>query len=94
MIGGMTKKIGISLPDELYEWAANEVTQGRAESVSALIAEGLAHLESQALLKEIIDDLRANIGEPDDEAKARVDEAMQAAKEAQLRQARTRGHAA
>jgi hypothetical protein len=41
MIDGMTKKIGVSLRQELYDWAAREVEEGRAESVSALIAEGL-----------------------------------------------------
>jgi Arc/MetJ-type ribon-helix-helix transcriptional regulator len=95
MIRGMTKKIGVSLPEELYDWAADQVREGRAESVSALIAEGLRYLESQALLKEIIDDLRESAGEPDDETKARVDEAMRAADEARRRQrARTADHAA
>ncbi len=95
MIRGMTKKIGVSLPEELYDWAAGQVQEGRAESVSALIAEGLRYLESQALLKEIVDDLRESAGEPDDETKARVDEAMRAAEEAQRRhRARTAGHAA
>jgi Arc/MetJ-type ribon-helix-helix transcriptional regulator len=37
----MTKKIGVSLRQELYDWAAREVEEGRAESVSALIAQGL-----------------------------------------------------
>jgi Arc/MetJ-type ribon-helix-helix transcriptional regulator len=95
MIGGMTKKIGISLPDELYQWAADEVRAGRATSVSALIADGLRYLESRALLREIIDDLRAELGEPDDETKARGQEAMRAAEEAQRRHiARTAGNAA
>lgn len=95
MIRGMTKKIGVSLPEELYDWAANQVRKGRAESVSALIAEGLRYLESQALLKEIIDDLRESAGEPDGETKARLDEAMRAADEARRRQrARAANHAA
>ena len=42
----MTKKIGISLRDDLYEWAVHEVEEGRAESVSALIAEGRALMGS------------------------------------------------
>jgi len=42
MISGMTKKIGVSLRQELYDWAAREVEEGRAESVSALVAEGAA----------------------------------------------------
>jgi len=40
----MTKKIGISLRDDLYEWAVHEVEEGRAESVSALIAEVVARV--------------------------------------------------
>jgi Arc/MetJ-type ribon-helix-helix transcriptional regulator len=67
----MTKKIGISLKDELYEWASREVEEGRAESVSALIAEGL--------------DLRAEAGEPGEQAKARIEEALRAADEAYRR---------
>jgi Arc/MetJ-type ribon-helix-helix transcriptional regulator len=47
----MTKKIGISLRDELYEWVSREVEEGRAESVSALIAEGLAVLEARSRLE-------------------------------------------
>ena len=47
----MTKKIGISLRDDQYEWAVHEVEVGRAESVSALIAEGLQILEARAALE-------------------------------------------
>ena len=82
MIQGMTKKIGISLRDELYDWAAREVEEGRAESVSALIAEGLELLEARAQLQAVVADLRADIGELDDEAKARLSEALGAADEA------------
>ncbi len=82
MIQGMTKKIGISLRDELYDWAAREVEEGRAESVSALIAEGLELLEARAQLQAVVADLRADIDELDDEAKARLSEALGAADEA------------
>jgi Arc/MetJ-type ribon-helix-helix transcriptional regulator len=85
MIRGMTKKIGVSLPEDLYDWAAGQVREGRAESVSALIAEGLALLEARALLTKVVDDLRADLGEPDDERKSRVEEALRAAEEAQRR---------
>ncbi len=95
MIRGMTKKIGVSLPEELYDWAAGQVREGRAESVSALIAEGLRLLEAQALLTAVVDDLRADLGEPDDERKRRVEEALRAAGEAQRRhRAGSAGHAA
>jgi len=46
----MTKKIAISLPEELYDWAAREVEEERAESVSALIAKGLELLAARAQL--------------------------------------------
>ena len=86
MIRGMTKKIGVSLPEDLYDWAAGQVREGRAESVSALIAEGLALLEARALLfTKVVDDLPADLGEPDDERKSRVEEALRAAEEAQRR---------
>ncbi|MGH3198308.1 MAG: hypothetical protein ACRDOH_06470 [Streptosporangiaceae bacterium] len=78
----MTKKIGISLRQELYDWAAREVEEGRAESVSALIAEGLELLEARAQLEAVVTSLRADIGEPDDQAKTRLREALGAADEA------------
>jgi Arc/MetJ-type ribon-helix-helix transcriptional regulator len=94
MILSMTKKIGVSLREELYDWAAREVEEGRAESVSALIAEGLELLEARAQLRAVVDDLRAEIGELDDQAKARVGEALGAADQAyRKRQARSTGSA-
>jgi Arc/MetJ-type ribon-helix-helix transcriptional regulator len=71
----MTRKIGISLRDDLYEWAAREVEEGRAESVSALIAEGLQILEARAQLEAVVADLRAGVGELDDQALRDADEA-------------------
>jgi Arc/MetJ-type ribon-helix-helix transcriptional regulator len=94
----MTKKIGISLRQELYDWAAREVEEGRAESVSALIAEGLELLETRAQLEAVVADLRADIGELDDQAKAHLGEALAAADEAyrkhQARRSGSAGHAA
>ena len=81
----MTKKIGISLRDELYEWAAREVEEGRAESVSALVAEGLEILAARSELAALVADLRAELGPTDEETRARVDEAMRAMEEAQRR---------
>lgn len=81
----MTKKIGISLKDELYEWASGEVEEGRAESVSALIAEGLAVLEARSRLETLVAGLRAEAGEPDEQAKVRIEEALRAADEAYRR---------
>jgi Arc/MetJ-type ribon-helix-helix transcriptional regulator len=95
MIAGMTKKIGISLRQELYDWAAHEVEEGRAESVSALIAEGLELLESRAQLEAVVKDLRTEIGDLDEQAKASLGAALGAADKAyrQLETGRA-GHAA
>ncbi len=91
----MTKKIGVSLRQELYDWAAREVEEGRAESVSALIAEGLELLEARAQLEAVVTDLRAEIGELDDQAKARLGEALGAADQAYRKHhAGSAGHAA
>jgi Arc/MetJ-type ribon-helix-helix transcriptional regulator len=81
----MTKKIGVSLKDELYEWASREVEEGRAESVSALIAEGLGVLEARSRLEALVTDLREEAGEPDEQTQARVEEALRAADEAYRR---------
>jgi Arc/MetJ-type ribon-helix-helix transcriptional regulator len=82
MITGMTKKIGISLREELYDWAAREVEEGRAESVSALIAEGLELLASRAQLEAVVKDLRTEVGDLDEQAKTSLDAALGAADEA------------
>lgn len=75
----MTKKIGISLRDELYDWASREVEEGRAESVSALVAEGLEFLEARAQLEALVTDLRADIGDLDEQERSRLNEALDAA---------------
>ena len=62
----MTKKIGVSLRQELYDWAAREVEEGRAESVSALIAQGLELLEARAQLEAVVTELHSEVGELDD----------------------------
>ena len=81
----MTKKIGVSLRQELYDWAAREVEEGRAESVSALIAQGLELLEARAQLEAVVTELHSEVGELDEQAKARLAEALAAADEAYRR---------
>ena len=94
-ICGMTKKIGVSLRQELYDWAAREVEEGRAESVSALIAQGLELLETRAQLEAVVTELHSEVGELDDQAKARLAEALAAADEAyRRRRGSSAGHAA
>ena len=95
MISGMTKKIGVSLRQELYDWAAREVEEGRAESVSALIAQGLELLETRAQLEAVVTGLRSEVGELDDQAQARLAQALAAADEAYRRhRGSSAGHAA
>jgi len=94
MTESMTKKIGVSLRQELYDWAAREVEEGRAESVSALIAQGLELLEARAQLEAVVTELHSEVGEPDDQAKARLAEALAAADEAYRRHRGSAGHAA
>lgn len=81
----MTKKIGVSLRQELYDWAAREVEEGRAESVSALIAQGLELLEARAQLEAVVTELHSEVGELDEQAKARLAGAFAAADEAYRR---------
>lgn len=90
----MTKKIGVSLRQDLYDWAAREVEEGRAESVSALIAEGLELLEARAQLESVVAELYRESGELDGETKARLAEALAAADEAYRRHRSSAGHAA
>lgn len=94
----MTKKIGISLREELYDWAAREVEEGRAESVSALIGQGLELLEARAQLEAVVTGLHSEVGELDDQARVGLAEALAAADEAYRRHrassAGRAGHAA
>lgn len=76
------KKIGISLPPEIYSWAAHEVQEGRAQSISALITEGLYAMRGQAELGALIRDLEAEVGELSEEDLARIQVAEEAAREA------------
>ena len=93
----MAKKIGISLHEDLYEWAAREVREGRAESVSALVAEGLSALRGYAELARLRDDLADEAGHADEQTMIRVRTAEQAASAAHQRhvaRANPDGHAA
>src|SRR5277367_3899126 len=54
----------------------------RAESVSALIAQGLELLQARAQLEAVVTELHSEVGALDDQAKARLSEALAAADEA------------
>ncbi len=53
--------------------------------MSALIAQGLELLEARAQLEAVVTGLHSEVGELDDQAKARVAEALAAADEAYRR---------
>ncbi|GAB3769187.1 hypothetical protein [Microlunatus parietis] len=80
----MARKIGVSLPDDLYEWATAAVAEGRAESVSALVAEGLELLEARAHLEWIVADLRTDVT-VDEASEEKLRELLAAADRAQRR---------
>ncbi|MEW2355148.1 hypothetical protein [Spirillospora sp. NPDC029432] len=85
----MTKKIGISLPDDLHAWIVGEIEDGRADSVSGLIADALEALRGQDALEQLVSGMEEEIGELGPEERADVDawmeEAGRAAEEARRR---------
>jgi Arc/MetJ-type ribon-helix-helix transcriptional regulator len=72
----MTKKIGISLPDETYVWAQAKVEQGTAESMSGLIAQSLDRDRKREELRELLEEWSAEVGPPTAEEQTWVDEAV------------------
>lgn len=68
----MTKKLAISVPDELAEEARQAVAAGRASSVSAYVAEAIEHYRTQKTLDEWLDEVDAEVGPPSREAYARA----------------------
>ncbi|HEV7934556.1 MAG TPA: hypothetical protein VGP70_19900 [Actinomadura sp.] len=78
----MAKKIAVSLRDGLYDWASREIQEGRAESVSALIAEGLEILKARTGLESLVAALAVEAGELGQEIERRVEDALRASEEA------------
>lgn len=76
----MTKKIGVSLPDDLYAWMQAQVKEGHAVSVSGLITQALSSRRQLTELAALVDDLKAEFGEPGPEAKAWAKEALERAR--------------
>lgn len=65
MIGGMTKtKIAVSLPAELVAQANRAVSEGRASSVSAYVAEALEEKAKLDDLASLLDEMLAETGGP------------------------------
>lgn len=75
----MTTKIAVSLPDELVAAAKAEVADGRAASVSALVAEALTERVRRASLADLVADMIAEDGEPTAQDYAWADAALRGA---------------
>lgn len=76
MILGMTTKIAITLPDEQVRRARQAVAEGRAPSVSAYIAEALGRRTADEELAEMLDEMKAEYGEPSAEDYAWADRVL------------------
>lgn len=72
----MTTKIAISLPDELVESARRAVTENRAPSVSAYIADALTRHERAESLGAVLADWDREFGPPTAEDYAWADEQL------------------
>ncbi|MDP4013861.1 MAG: hypothetical protein U0990_07510 [Candidatus Nanopelagicales bacterium] len=60
----MTKKITVSLPDELVLEAQRAVEQGRADNVSAYVARAMSQQREDDTLTELVSQMRSSGGEP------------------------------
>jgi len=63
----MTKKIAVSLPDELVADAHEAVAAGRASSVSAYVAQAMRQMRDRESVGAIADDFFAEFGPPSEE---------------------------
>ena len=59
-----TSKIAITLPEEQLTRVQREVRAGRADSVSGYIAQALVEQERRESLRDLLQDLIAQHGEP------------------------------
>ena len=72
----MTVKIAVSLPDDLVAAARRAVEQGRAASVSGVVADALRRREREDGLEALLDDLDRELGEPTDADRAWAERAL------------------
>jgi Arc/MetJ-type ribon-helix-helix transcriptional regulator len=72
----MTKKIGISLPDETYAWVQAKVEEGSAESVSGLIAQSLDRDRKHEELRTLLEEWSAEVGPTTTDEQTWVNEAV------------------
>lgn len=66
----MTAKIAVSLPDDVVAAARAAVAEGRAASVSALVAQALRSHLDRPTLSAVVAEMIADVGEPDDADRA------------------------
>ncbi len=66
----MTTKIAVSLPDNLAGQAREAVREGRAASVSAYIADAMAQAARTTSITQLVADMRAEDGVPDEDDRA------------------------
>ncbi|SEB60185.1 hypothetical protein SAMN04489844_0648 [Nocardioides exalbidus] len=74
----MTTKIAVSLPDHLVDEARDAVATGRVASVSAYVAEAMTEKSRRLTLAEVLDEMDAELGAPDEDARARAERALDA----------------
>ncbi|HET8663551.1 MAG TPA: hypothetical protein VFM08_04480 [Nocardioides sp.] len=72
----MTSKIAVSLPDELVGDARRAVSEGRAASVSAYVADAMRNAGRRETLADVLDAWEAELGSPSDEARAWAEEQL------------------
>ena len=90
-----TTKITVTVPEELAAYIREQVEAGKFDSVSAYMTQAAEYLRDVNPLDLIIAVMIAEGGEPDEEARAWMDEARAKARKARLaREARKTGQAA
>jgi Arc/MetJ-type ribon-helix-helix transcriptional regulator len=93
-----TAKITVTVPEELAAYIREQVEAGKFDSVSAYMTQAAEYLRDVDPLDLIIASMIAEGGEPDEQARAWMDDAMAKARKARLareaREAKNSGHAA
>jgi Arc/MetJ-type ribon-helix-helix transcriptional regulator len=72
----MTTKIAVSLPDELVELARASVARGEFASVSAYVANAIRRAHSGFTLRDVLDEIEAEVGPPSAEVGAWADRVL------------------
>jgi len=72
----MTRKIAVSLPDELVEQAHRAVESGQAPSVSSYVAHAMRSHGRSETLREVLDDIYEEVGYPDAERRTWARQAL------------------